>query len=223
MAKQINIGVGGVVKKVKKVPASIGGVVKEMKKGVCGIDGVVKEFFRSEFTIYDNGYNPFNVHILPSWYNAATIESDHLEQTSGSYDKSGYSSIDMQGSALFYFDELVGLESLDDYSELVMEVDTKGKSCNYHRLGLNISFGARYQASYWISIPISNSTAVSGKRTVTASITDTMKTNFNKYHGYSATNGIVKCYIRSCYENDEGEDYDIYRFDPLSIYKVSLR
>lgn len=47
MAKQINVGVGGVVKKVKEVPIGIGGVVKKAKKGVCGIGGVVKEFFTS--------------------------------------------------------------------------------------------------------------------------------------------------------------------------------
>lgn len=55
MAKQINAGVGGVVKKVSKVPISIGGVVKEVKKGVCGIGGVVKEFFNSEYVVYDRG------------------------------------------------------------------------------------------------------------------------------------------------------------------------
>lgn len=47
MAKQINVSVGGVVKKVKKVPLGIGGVVKEAKKGVCGVGGVVKTFFES--------------------------------------------------------------------------------------------------------------------------------------------------------------------------------
>lgn len=47
MAKQINVGVGGVVKKVSKVPISIGGVVKQVKKWVCGVGGVVKEFFTS--------------------------------------------------------------------------------------------------------------------------------------------------------------------------------
>ena len=223
MAKQINIGVGGVMKKVKKVPASIGGVVKEMKKGVCGVGGVVKEFFNSEFVIYDHGYDPFNVSIRLSWYTNASIESDHLKQTSGTHDVSGYRDFDFQGSALFYFEELVGLTSLDDYSELVMEVDTKGNSCKYHNLDLTITFGEKYRSSYWVSIKINNSTAANGKRTVTAPISDTMKADFNRYHAMSTTNGIVKCYIRSYYENNEGEDYDEYSFDPLDIYKVSLR
>ena len=52
MAKQINVGVGGVVKKVKEVPIGIGGVVKKAKKGVCGIGGVVKEFFTSNPLTY---------------------------------------------------------------------------------------------------------------------------------------------------------------------------
>lgn len=62
MAKQINIGVGGVVKKMSKVPVAIGGVVKEVKKGVCGIGGVVKEFFTSNpltysFTNHSGGWS----------------------------------------------------------------------------------------------------------------------------------------------------------------------
>lgn len=57
MAKQINVGVGGVVKKVSKVPISIGGVVKQVKKGVCGVGGVVKEFFSGIITFSStNGY-----------------------------------------------------------------------------------------------------------------------------------------------------------------------
>lgn len=223
MAKQINIGVGGITKKVKKVHASIGGVVKEMKKGVCGVGGVVKEFFNSEFVIYDYGYDPFNVSIRPSWYTCASVESDHLEQTTGTYDISGYRDFDFQGSSLFYFEELVGLTSLDDYSELVMEVDTKGYSCNYHNLALVITFGETYAGRYSIIISINNSAAVNGKRTVTASVSDTMKENFNRYHAYSTTNGIVKCHIMSYYDNNEGEDYDEYSFKPLNIYKVSLR
>ena len=62
MAKQINVGVGGAVKTVKKVPFSIGGVVKQAKKGVCGIGGVVKEFFTSNpltfsFTSHSSGWD----------------------------------------------------------------------------------------------------------------------------------------------------------------------
>ncbi len=57
MAKQINAGIGGVVKKVKKVPFSIGGVVKEAKKGVCGIGGVVKTFYTSEYASIQEAYN----------------------------------------------------------------------------------------------------------------------------------------------------------------------
>lgn len=56
MAKQINVGVGGVVKKVKEVPFSIGGVIKKAKKGVCGVGGVVKTFFGTAYTT-DYGYN----------------------------------------------------------------------------------------------------------------------------------------------------------------------
>lgn len=69
MAKQINIGVGGVVKKVSKVPASIGGVVKEMKKGVCGVGGVVKEFW----TALDTDLTILEAHQAGYWTRAATF------------------------------------------------------------------------------------------------------------------------------------------------------
>ena len=48
MAKQISVGVGGVVKKAAKVRVGVGGVVKTVKKGVCGIGGVVREFYGGE-------------------------------------------------------------------------------------------------------------------------------------------------------------------------------
>lgn len=54
MAKQINVGVDGVVKKVKEVPLCIDGVVKKAKKGVCGVGGVVKEFFASAYQLFGN-------------------------------------------------------------------------------------------------------------------------------------------------------------------------
>ena len=55
MAKQINVGIDGVIKKVSKVTCGVDGVVKTVKKGTCGIDGVVKEFFASELVLYNNG------------------------------------------------------------------------------------------------------------------------------------------------------------------------
>ena len=61
MAKQINVSVGGVVKKVKEVPLGIGGVVKKAKSGKCGVGGVVKEFFTSELVLYDAGTSDYGV------------------------------------------------------------------------------------------------------------------------------------------------------------------
>ena len=55
MAKQINVSVGGVVKKVKEVPLGVGGVVKKAKKGVCGVGGVVKTFFQNQMVIFSDG------------------------------------------------------------------------------------------------------------------------------------------------------------------------
>lgn len=69
MAKQINVCVGGVVKKVTKVPACIGGVVKEMKKGVCGVGGAVREFF----TGLDTNLTILGAHNAGYWTRAATF------------------------------------------------------------------------------------------------------------------------------------------------------
>lgn len=53
MAKEIDLGYGGAVKKVKKVYGGVGGAVKELKKGYCGVGGAVKTFFAKEaFTSY---------------------------------------------------------------------------------------------------------------------------------------------------------------------------
>ena len=64
MAKQINVSVGGVVKKVKEVPLGIGGVVKKAKSGKCGVGGVVKTFYDSALVLYDNGVTDY------TWSNA---------------------------------------------------------------------------------------------------------------------------------------------------------
>lgn len=57
MAKQINVSIGGTVKKVSQPYTWVGGVLKKVKKGVCGVGGVVKTFFESELILYDNGTN----------------------------------------------------------------------------------------------------------------------------------------------------------------------
>lgn len=53
MAKQISVGIGGVVKTVKSVHVGVGGVVKTVKSGKCGIGGAVKTFFEDELVVYD--------------------------------------------------------------------------------------------------------------------------------------------------------------------------
>lgn len=68
MAKQINVGVGGVVKTVKEVPISIGGVVKKAQKGVCGVGGVVKTFYESELVLWDGS----SVQNGAKWYGSNT-------------------------------------------------------------------------------------------------------------------------------------------------------
>ena len=55
MAKQINVGVGG-VKRTSKVRAGVGGVVKTITKGVAGVGGVVKEFYGGE-KIFEDDYD----------------------------------------------------------------------------------------------------------------------------------------------------------------------
>ena len=72
MAKQINVSVGGVVKKVKEVPLGIGGVVKKAKSGKCGVGGVVKTFFESNLVLYDNGETDYT-------WEGATNSSGYLQ------------------------------------------------------------------------------------------------------------------------------------------------
>ena len=100
MAKQINDGVGGVVKKVKEVPFSIGGVVKKAKKGVCSIGGVVKEFFVSETVLWNgsslqNGatYKDSNNRILQYSYSSGALSGKSIVlkfKNSWSSNSSGY-------------------------------------------------------------------------------------------------------------------------------------
>lgn len=54
MAKEIDVSVSGVVKKVKEVPLGVSGVVKKAKKGVCGVGGAVKTFFEAVTTLYSS-------------------------------------------------------------------------------------------------------------------------------------------------------------------------
>lgn len=62
MAKQINVGIGGAVKKVSKLYAGVGGVVKQIKKGVAGVGGVVKTFYESStITSANTGGNLVNL------------------------------------------------------------------------------------------------------------------------------------------------------------------
>lgn len=79
MAKQINIGYGGAVKKVKEVPFSIGGAIKKAKKGFCGVGGAVKEFFTSNPLV-------FSYKLFIGWYdNTDTyIQFNNGTTTSGS-------------------------------------------------------------------------------------------------------------------------------------------
>ena len=73
MAKQINVSVGGVVKKVKKVPLGIGGVVKEAKKGVCGVGGVVREFFASSIITSVTKTSTTTVNVNDTYDNAKAL------------------------------------------------------------------------------------------------------------------------------------------------------
>lgn len=77
MAKQINVGVGGAVKKVSKVPICIGGVVKQAKKGVAGVGGAVKEFFSSGYDLYSYGSNPAGFY-FQSYNSGSVFNSDHI-------------------------------------------------------------------------------------------------------------------------------------------------
>ena len=83
MAKQINLGIGGVVKTVKGVYAGVGGVVKTVKSGKCGIGGAVKTFF--ENTIITSVTNRYG-----SNYTTISATSTMLKITTTSSSRHGY-------------------------------------------------------------------------------------------------------------------------------------
>lgn len=130
MAKQINVGIGGVVKKVSKVPAAIGGVVKEMKKGVCGVGGVIKTFFESNFLLYNNGEWGNGYGIVAGntvgTYFTITDKGTYITQT---WKSSGSSSAYLMSSK--YID-------LTKYSKLHIKFRVDNYNDSYYQFGADV-------------------------------------------------------------------------------------
>ena len=154
-----------------------------------------------------------------SW---ASMVSDHMEQRSATVDYSGYDSIEFGGGTMFYSNNITGLTTLDKYTEVVMEVNTFGKSGSYHNLSLcfrgRSGMGmADYDTFIEVTDGISNNSNI---RTIITTITDTKKDRFQQlYNKY----GAVYCHISSYYKSQEGEDYEKYYYAPLNIYKIYFR
>lgn len=154
MAKQINIGVGGVVKKVSKVPASIGGVVKQMKKGVCGIGGVVKTFFTGN-VIYEDGGEGYDLETYLSVTTGlgclVSKESDYLSFSVVGYsNSSGTMSYSYAG---VYTKEKIDLTNISKIQVTIYCVSILyiHPAKHYFRIRLDSETGSGTSAEYYSS------------------------------------------------------------------------
>lgn len=211
MAKQINVCVGGVVKKVSKVSACIGGVVKEMKKGVCGVGGVVKEFYASGFTIFDYGENPYNIRTVNTYADKfASVKSDRLSVST-------FTCYSEDAKYPFTSDAMSELTSLDEYNYVKIIADASFFD-HYHYT--TFVFGSRKETvsvqSKGSAIDDDTASIQTGYYTLTSS----NKKNFNTYY---ATYGAPKISTQWFWDSStsDGEFYNV-KFTDFNVYSISL-
>ena len=161
MAKQINVSVGGVVKKVKEVPLGIGGVVKKAKSGKCGVGGVVKTFFESNLVLYDNGETDYT-------WEGATNSSGYLQiGTTFNPGSSGYgcyisTQIDISNYSKLRVTLVDPSDSVSTYKNGIMylfDVDTKQGTFGIAEKGWTRS----PDSTITLTMPISDSDLDSGE------------------------------------------------------------
>ena len=236
MAKQINVSVGGVVKKVKEVPMGIGGVVKKAKKGVCGVGGVVREFYNSELVIYDHGTNPYGLKNLAQSSSTSahsniylSTESIHWNECSGIKDYNDFRYTHVIGTDTYP----IALPNIDDYSQVVITADTHGNrvysDCH---LGLHFYTAKRtstFDSAVEIAVPYDgDDTAVDGARDITIDITDSIKSSYASMISsvlsagvYSGFNVSIKAYYSI--SGSVGNSNRNVAFKELDIYKIAFR
>lgn len=211
MAKQINVCVGGVVKKVSKVPACIGGVVKEMKKGVCGVGGVVKEFYAAGFTIFDYGENPYNIRTVNEHAdNFASVNSDCLSISS-------YKCYSESARYPFTCDSMSDLTSLDEYTYLKIVADSAFFTTSY---STGFVFGSRKGTVVAWSKNFTVDDDTASIQTGYYTLTSTNKTNFDTYYASYGAPKINTQWFYATTTSDGEFHYSSYK--DFNVYSISL-
>ena len=224
MAKQINVSVGGVVKKVKEVPLGVGGVVKKAKSGVAGVAGVVREYFSQGLIIYDNGDNPFKLAANGKY---SSVESNYLQVK----DQTSYVNLysNAHGGARFYSEERFPYASLSEFTKLCVTLDSGSTYSLYrHHFGVYFGFPLKENPSH----PLCALTAqvyasfrddneiISGKRTVSMNISDMAFTS--NYEKYCSSYGLPFIRVTEYTDYQSGDDYAEYKMAAMKIYKIWL-
>ena len=223
MAVGIYEGVSGVARKVKSGFMGVSSVARKIKNGYVGVSGVARKFWSGgEHIIYDYGTNPYNLHVwsvVASTSHGATIslKSDHISYVKHTYDTDGYNHM----SKFVWSDQTFSLSSLDDYSEVVMVVNTYGVTAKAMNLG--ITFGISGSLSYMNSTATfksTDTTVSSSIREISIAISDSEKATYKEIY---EDNGPLYVSITNVTNVNEGEDYHEVTTATVDIYGIYLR
>lgn len=232
MAKAIYEGINGVARKTASDYIGVNGIARKITNGYIGVAGVAREFWSGgEFVIYDYGNNPYGLTPLSQLKNRITFGTQCISLIDTSYiDYSGYPYV--SGTIILSTDTtFTNLPNLDDYSEIVLLVDTKGLNTYSHlHLGAGFTFNTRWACTSGTggknyasaSVGPSNGTSALGIRKVIISLTDDFKNSYKSIY-QNSQKGPMNFYIASYYLSREGEDYDEYSYKGFDIYGIYLK
>ena len=220
MAVGIYEGVSGVARKVKSGFMGVSNVARKIKNGYVGVSGVARKFWSGgEHIIYDYGTNPYNLHVwsVAASTSAISLKSDHISYVKYTYDTYEYKHI----SKFVWSDQTFSLSSLDDYSEVVMVVNTYGVTAKAMSLG--IAFGKSGSINYIHSTATfrsTDTTVSSSIREISIAISDSEKATYKEIY---EDNGPLYVSITNIAHKREGEDYDEVTTATVDIYGIYLR
>jgi len=190
---------------------------------------VAREIYSQGFIIYDNGDNPYNIKAN----HLATVESTylHVEKQSSYVNLNGYN----LRAERFYSDSRLPLTTLDDYSKICVTLDSGSiLSLQNHNFYVSFGFPAKGTSvtsgnniiktsinwNYNLLTDAVYRTVINGKRTVEFSISNF--TNLSQYASCCSLYGQPFIYITEYSAYQEGEDYEEYKTEAMSIYKIWL-
>lgn len=223
MAKQINTCVGGVIKKVSKVPITVGGVVKEAKKGVCGVGGVVKTFYEKGLILYDYGNNPYGF-TPKGWASFVTMKTDHIhyKEVSSWYDTDGYSGSGGRIVGTTSKASPISASSLDNYTDVVFVANAHGlpiESAHHLLLGFGSAAYGNSGSVYGLGDYFSFTTGIDGIYEYHFPITTTDRTNLKKF---LKSNSSYYMSLQVYKDHQSDDDYSEWKWAELDIYGIYL-